>query len=55
MYFLDSSCICRIALDVCSKAQGELAKEKAMYEMFVDDHIVAPLQTLVEVSCACLS
>ena len=39
----------RISLSVCAKAQTELAKEKAVYEMFIDEHIISPLQTLVEV------
>nr|XP_009858035.1 rho GTPase-activating protein 17 isoform X1 [Ciona intestinalis] len=36
------------SLRVCGEAQIGLAKEKAMYEMFVDEHVIAPLQTLVE-------
>lgn len=37
---------------MCGEVQADLAKEKTMYEMFIDDHVVLPLQTLVEVdSC----
>ena len=43
-------CVYRATLEICARAQGELAKEKAVYEMFLDEHIIAPLQTLVDVS-----
>ncbi|CAK8696079.1 unnamed protein product [Clavelina lepadiformis] len=36
------------ALKVCAEAQLGIAKEKAIYEMFIDEHIISPLQTLVE-------
>nr|CAB3222840.1 rho GTPase-activating protein 17 [Phallusia mammillata] len=33
---------------ICADTQMEMAKEKAMCEMFIDDHVILPLQNLVE-------
>lgn len=40
---------CRKALKVCGDAQSAVAKERAIYEMFVEGHVITPLHTLVEV------
>jgi len=43
------SCHCRRLLQICAESQMDLAKEKALYEMFVDEQVVTPFHALVEV------
>lgn len=44
----DSDSALQKSLKVCGDAQSAVAKERAIYEMFVEGHVIAPLHTLVE-------